>query len=221
MRASFFGDSYDLAKRFFLATLKPMGPWAVHPMFTSENGPLAAGFPSDFERLLGARLIDREVLGDVAARRASLAKCDEAGNLLLDPDTGLRLPKAKRLPSLHHVECDELVRMVRARPGRLTLVFDQAFSRGQLDKQLKKKLEWFEGQRLHGCAFRSHACFVFVACEPETIQRAVSLLAEAGVPAERFVLPGWAVSASGVRPCVEPMRERSPDGGIAGTRKPR
>ncbi len=190
MRASFFGDSYDLAKRFFLATLKPMGPWAVHPTFTSKGEPLPAGFPSEFERLLGASLIDCEVLSDVAARRASLAKCDAAGHLLLDPDTGIRLPKAKRAPSLDHVECDELARMVRARPDRLTLVFDQAFSRGRPGEQLREKLEWLEDEGLHGCAFRSHACFVFVACEPETIQRALTLLADAGLPMGRFA-PPW------------------------------
>lgn len=137
MRAKFFGDSYDLAKRFFLATLSPMGPWAVHPMFTSDGRPLPAELPADFERLLAARLVDGRVLGDAASRRESLGKCLGADHLLLDPDTGIRVAREKRRPSMTHIEAEELLGIVRARPGRMTLVFDQAFARGDVKAQLK------------------------------------------------------------------------------------
>jgi len=36
MKLKFFGDSYDILKKSFIASLGEFGEWSTHPMFTEQ-----------------------------------------------------------------------------------------------------------------------------------------------------------------------------------------
>ncbi len=178
----FFGDSYDLVKRFLLSTLGELEPrgWNVHPMFTVASDEIADAF----EHLVGAPLICREKV-TARNRESVLGVARTAGHLLLDPDTGLCMDEPSGGRSRHHVYAAELVSLARARPRSLTAVFDQSINRfkgASRDEQLVEKLRYFRARRLRAFAYTSHACFLFVAHDHEVAGRALSLLTKAGLP---------------------------------------
>jgi len=181
MRPTYFGDSYDIVKRFLLGTLAPLGRWQVHPMFSEPHDP---AFSAKFSKFLGAPLVGPEVF----EHQKFLDDCKGAGHLLLDPDTGVRAgtPVASR-SRRHHVYLSELVELARARPKSLTAVFDQSFPRGSTDVPLREKLGSLRRSRLSAFAYRSHASFLFVGASDAVVARARALLLGVGIPDERLV----------------------------------
>jgi hypothetical protein len=191
MRPDWFGDSYDIVKRFLLSTLAQGGfrRWRVHPMFTEETSEEIA---DAFEHLLGAPLICREKV--TARNRASvLDVARTAGHLLLDPDTGICMEEPSGSQSRHHLYLDELVSLVRARPLGLTAVFDQSIKRvkgASRDEQLEEKLGCLRAKRLQAFAYKSHACFLFAAMDSALLTKAHALLSNTGLPLSRDGKPG-------------------------------
>ena len=100
MRAQFFGDSYDIIKRSFIAWLSLFGPWSAHPMFTEA---VAAKDARRFARFLGANLLSVELLTPDTDRESYFSSCRRAGNLFLDPDTGVRLASCGGARSARYV----------------------------------------------------------------------------------------------------------------------
>jgi len=185
MMKTHFGDSYDIVKRTLIAWLRPMGSWAVHPMFTEENASDLAG---SFERLVGAPLVSREVLERGTDRDTYFATCAGFGNILLDPNTGLRFPRRAGEQSPDHLFDSDLLSIVRQRSNVLTMIFDQALARGRQIEELGEKLRRLQGKGVQGFAYHSHACFLFIARETEILQRAYSLLSGPGrLPRHRFL----------------------------------
>ena len=185
MNLKFFGDSYDIVKQSLLRWLEPCGAWKAHPMFTPPVEPRRA---DEFERFLGVRLVSREVLDQRSDRKAFLkpAKCCQA-NLFLDPDTGL-WPKSDGATPKHLMSV-ELAEIAKKRPDKLTLVFDQSFSRSlSRNQQIKEKLACLKKQGIHGVAYESHACFVLVSQSKDGLDNAVTtLLRKSRLPPERLV----------------------------------
>jgi hypothetical protein len=105
MNESWFGDSSDVVKRFFVEVIKANG-YAVYAdgMFTGHWRSEA-----DFFRFLGANDVD----GAVVVRPSAL---------FLDPDTGVGNRLSKR-----HTTVAAIVE--RLREHDIVFVFDQAFSR--------------------------------------------------------------------------------------------
>ena len=205
---NWFGDSYDIVKQSILRWLSSRGKWAAHPMFTES---IDTGLADEFSEFLDVRLVSREVLDRRSDREAFLkpAKSCQA-NLFLDPDTGLRLPPSRPTPK--HLMGAELVEIAKARPKKLTLVFDQSLSRSSPrneqpnemppeahpDKpnpasdirreQIKKKLCWLAERGVHGVAYESHACFVLVSASRDALDRAErTLLKNSRLPPDRLV----------------------------------
>ena len=86
----------------------------------------------------------------------------------------------------------ELVEIAEKRPGKLTLVFDQSFSRGlsreQKIEKIKEKLSCLEKQGVYGIAYESHACFVLVSQSQDVLDDAVAtLLRKSRLPPDRLV----------------------------------
>jgi len=187
MKPSFFGDSYDIIKRALISWLQPLGNWAVHPMFTEEVSP---EFAESFSALLDAPLVSSDVLERGTDRDAYFAPCSTHSHLLLDPNTGLRFRSSPKERSPHHLFDSDLLPIVNQRSGALTIVFDQALARGRQRSELEMKLETLHHKGLYGFAYYSHACFLFVAKELPTAQRARDLLCGSGrLPVARIV-PG-------------------------------
>ncbi|HXI25242.1 MAG TPA: hypothetical protein VNG71_15365, partial [Pyrinomonadaceae bacterium] len=166
--------------------LRDFGGWSAHSMFTE---PVTAEKAASFSRFLGVPLISDETLTPGIDRAEYFSLCRTAGNLFLDPDTGIRLSTCRGLKSVNYVFGEELVEWSRARPRALTLVFDQSFSRGRQIEDIQKKLAFFESHRAHGFAYSSHAPFLLLSADLELARRARErLLQVSGLPARRLVV---------------------------------
>lgn len=186
MRAEFLGDSYDIVKQSLLRWLGSIGTWATHPMFTESVAPEQA---SAFSRLLGTRLLSEKTFTLDSDRRVYLAPARNCGdNVFLDPDTGIRLEPTRGKKAPLYVFGAELVEIASAHPDRLTLVFDQSLARGREREQLRDKLSYFAVHGLHGFAYASHACFVFVGKDSLVTKALETLKRESRLPDSRFVV---------------------------------
>jgi len=166
MKPSFFGDSYDLVKRFFCVELVTIGyEVVVDPMFTGEWRELE----HQFFRLVGARPLDEDSRGK-ASRRA----------LFLDPDTGVNNRGGAR-----HVSIERLAR--EASENELVFSFDQSFPR-QFNpaESMASKLAALNERGCHGMYYDSHARFLFVSREAHALTELHEHLVLLGLPAARL-----------------------------------
>ena len=192
-----FGDSYDFVKRGILQLLADCGDWFVHPMFTDD--PNAEHYAAVYSRLIGVPSVNDYSF--VQSRRnrhdwlAAARNCQ--AHLLVDPDTGLPFDEEgspshqRRSPAAAFLRAGELVHIVRARPGKLTLVFDQSFHRKEglpVTDQIKQKLDWLKRQGIHGLAYHSHANFVLASTDEVVLLGARHLLEELNYPEGRLIL---------------------------------
>lgn len=169
MHQDYFGDSFDLVKRFFCGVLADSGLEVyVRPMFT---GPVE-GWSRDFLKLVGAKA--EEPIGPQSPRSA----------LLMDPDTGVTLGKAKSRGGVRvHVRIEEILDACQR--YEVVVVFDQAFSRGVNRTAVqKKKLQTLPP----GCFYYdSHAAFLFAGQRPKVLAAVERKLKELGVPRTRLI----------------------------------
>jgi hypothetical protein len=186
VRRQYLGDSFDLVKQTLLRGLAHAGRWQAHPMFTEQVAPNEA---DQLSRLLGVPLVSRDVLEPRTDREKYFAPAREADtHVFLDPDTGFRLEaiRGRRAPSF--LFNDDLVKIAKARPGRLCLVFDQSLGYGNAQAELTSKLRGLDGAGLCGAAYVSHACFLLVAGDTEILSRAIVALQDGvGLPPSRLL----------------------------------
>ena len=169
MNPTYFGDSYDLVKRFFCRELSLLGySVAVDPMLTgawSTN-------EQEFYRLIGAEPIAGE--GTISTRAA----------LFLDPDTGINAKGGRQ-----HASFDRLAR--EATSYELVFAFDQSFSRqSKPEIVMREKLSALRSRGCHGMYYDSHARFVFVAKERHVLHELQRQLLSLGLPASRLLTVG-------------------------------
>ena len=105
MRLEFFGDSYDIVKRALIQWLAPLGQWHVQPLFTDDVSQQQA---TTFARFLGARLIEPFQARTPAEYKAALDGCKGVGNLLVDPDVGVSLPRPGKPVKRTHLSAANL-----------------------------------------------------------------------------------------------------------------
>lgn len=166
MNPDYFGDSYDLVKRFFCHELTVLGySVEVDAMLTGSW----SGAESNFYRLIGARAHGKQPTD--SRPRA----------LLLDPDTGVMQSASRRHTSFARIAQE-------TKTFRLVFSFDQSFSR-----QAKASLviqEKLAALRAVGCAalyYDSHARFVFAAAEAAPINELRTHLISLGLPPTRLI----------------------------------
>lgn len=160
-------------------------------MFTAAPGIDGA---KAFSALLGVPLVSTEVLRAGMSRSEYFdGACGCATHLFLDPDTGVRMRRSGSKKPAAYLFGDELIQIASREPELLTLVYDQALSRGSEQSELEAKLRDLATRGLHGFAYRSHACFLLVGSNPVMVRRAHQVLvAEAHLPKDRFVFGGAA-----------------------------
>lgn len=166
MNPKYFGDSYDIVKRFFCAELAALGYSVLaRPMFTGEWN----GSKQTFLRFIGAS----ESL-DLPERPSRMA-------LFFDPDTGVH-----HKPGPRHVSLSQLAE--GAADHALAFAFDQSFSR-QHDSgaAMRQKLLTLQNLACFSMYYDSHARFLFVSKAQETLTELRGHLVPLGIPASRFV----------------------------------
>ncbi len=165
MHAEWFGDSYDIVKRFFIRVLREAGYQVyVDPMFTGDWKEIEESFYA----FLGAKPMSHTFL--------------PKGNkvLLLDPDTGIGQRKTKQ-----HVTLDRIVRELDTYD--VVFSFDQSFSRGiPSDLQMGEKLQRLNSLGAYGFYYDSHAKFLFSAKSVDKLNGLRSLFAATGLPSTRL-----------------------------------
>jgi hypothetical protein len=169
MNPRYFGDSYDIVKRFFCTELSSLGYAVVaNPMFTGEW----SGTEGAFLRFIGASKLDEH------------SRSSHRTALFLDPDTGVHTKSSGKHVSLAQVaEC--------AKKHTLAFAFDQSFSR-QLDPRdaMRQKLLSIRNLGPYAMYYDSHARFLFVAAELLTLDELQEHLVSLGLPSSRFVAHG-------------------------------
>ena len=165
MNPSYFGDSYDLAKRFFCQELALLGyTVSVDAMLTGDWN----GTEQQFYQLIGARPTE--------------GQCAPSA-LFVDPDTGVHSSGSRK-----HITYERMAELSLAH--RLVFSFDQSFSRQHVAKAvMERKLARLQSLGCHAMYYDSHARFLFTARQQEPIQELRSHLLLLGMPASRLVAP--------------------------------
>ena len=166
MNPDYFGDSYDLVKRFFCRELYVLGySVEVDAMLTGAW----SGTESSFYRLVGAGAYN-ETPTEGRPRA-----------LLVDPDTGVRKSAGPRHVSFAHIA-------EHAKTLRLVFAFDQSFSRqGKASVLIQEKLGELQALGCSAMYYDSHARFVFASAEEGPIHELRAHLLSLGLPQRRLV----------------------------------
>ena len=184
MRMQFFGDSYDVVKRFLIRTVAPNVKWTAFPMFTHE---VAADDISAFEAFLGVSVASPHVMTSSTDRATHLSALANQRHIFLDPDTGIKVKLSNRADAVKYVFGPELVALCEQNPDRLLLVFDQSLPRGAEQKAIAEKLNYFRQKGLVGFAYLSHACFLVLSRSESACEAARNHLLATHLPQTRLV----------------------------------
>jgi len=184
MRIQFFGDSYDVVKRFLIRTVAPDAKWIAFPMFTHE---VAAADISALEAFLGVSIASPHAMTSSTDRAAHLSALADHRHIFLDPDTGIKLKPSNGADAVKYVFGPELVALCEQNPDRLLLVFDQSVPRGAERKAIAEKLGYFRKKGLCGFAYLSHACFLVLSRSESACETARKRLLAAHLPQIRLV----------------------------------
>lgn len=184
MRMNFFGDSYDVVKRFLLQSVAPEAEWIAFPMFTHRVAPEKL---KAFASFLGVQVVSPAPLTASTNRARHLAASEHHRHIFLDPDIGIRLRPPKRRDAVKYVLAPELISLCCESPERLLLVFDQSVPRGAELKSIKEKLVCFRDAGVCGFAYLSHACFVVLSASNSACLRAKENLLATGLPIARLI----------------------------------
>ena len=166
MNPAYFGDSYDLVKRFFCRVLSVLGYLVeVDAMLTGSW----SGTEDSFYRLIGA-----PAHGKTPTEGGPRA-------LLVDPDTGV-----KHSASLRHVSFARIAE--HAKNFHLVFSFDQSFSRqGKASVLMREKLATLKALGCAAMYYDSHARFVFASANERPIHELRAHLVSLGLPQRRLV----------------------------------
>ena len=184
MRMQFFGDSYDVVKRFLLRTVAPEAKWTAFPMFTHQ---VAADDIATLEAFLGVSVVSPQAITRSTDRAAHLSASPNHRHVFLDPDTGIKLNPSKSASSVKYVFGPELVSLCDQNQNRLLLVFDQSVPRGNERKAIAAKLAYFRERGIHGFAYLSHACFLVLSGSESVCRAAQQQLLVSHLPKTRLV----------------------------------
>lgn len=184
MRMQFFGDSYDVVKRFLIRTIAPDAKWVAYPMFTH---PVTADDVAGFEAFLGVTVASADALSESTDRANHLLALTDHQHVFLDPDTGIRLKPSNGVDGTKYVFGPELITLCEQSPNRILLVFDQSVPRGAERKSITDKLNYFHRNGLCGFAYLSHACFVILSRSNASCLAARDRLLATHLPADRLV----------------------------------
>ncbi len=164
MNPEWFGDSFDIVKRYFVENIKSIGYHVViDPMLTGDW----VGIEENFYHLIGAS--------------PSRENSDGKSALLLDPDTGIGQVMTEK-----HVTIEIIASQLKDHD--IVFSFDQSFSRtGDVSAKMKEKLAMLGETGNVGFYYNSHARFLFSANLSENLQTLEKQLLSTGLPASRLL----------------------------------
>jgi hypothetical protein len=165
MKPEYFGDSYDIVKRFFVEILSASGYHVnVNPMLRGEWN----GREKDFYRFIKASPDPNNIPGQKKA-------------LLIDPDTGISERKTVR-----HVTVECIAESLLDHD--IVCSFDQSFQRGKDPlAEIKNKLLRLNKTGNFGFYYNSHARFLFASKSKNLLDEIERKLLKTGLPSSRLV----------------------------------
>jgi hypothetical protein len=165
LNPKYFGDSYDIVKKFFVDTLKDIGYEVyIDPMFTGDWD----GKEQDFIKFIGAKLNN------------NFKNPVRKSALFVDPDTGI---KDKTSPK--HIKFETIIQ--RLEKYEIVFSFDQSFSRLKSSKdQIQEKLSIFKKLGGNILYYDSHTKFLFASKNLNTINAIKNRLIQIGIPSTRL-----------------------------------
>lgn len=165
MNPEWFGDSYDVVKRFFVQALTEIGYEVfVDPMFTGNWGDKK----QKFLNFIGAKCVD------------DFKKTENKTALFIDPDTGIGKKESSK-----HVTISSIIKTLDE--FELVFSFDQSFSYSRSSgDQMEKKLNELLRQGGAGFFYDSHARFLFASKHIVFIDEIKNALLKLGLPNNRI-----------------------------------
>jgi len=166
MNPQWFGDSYDIVKRFFVSHLQDMGYQVyIDPMFTGQWD----GLEKQFYDFIGAVPLDYFI------------KSSKKTALLLDPDTGIGKESTAK-----HVSIQTLRNYLLQH--EIVISYDQSFNRNHDSKQqMRQKLGLLKNNGATGFYYDSHARFLFTAKSSDELDKVKDHFIETGLPKHRLI----------------------------------
>jgi hypothetical protein len=166
MKREYFGDSYDMVKRFWAQLLSPVAPLYAEPRF----------IPTDLQAAF-TRLTGIGMLPQAPPHRYCL---------LNDPDTGVHAPGARDRPQRRsHIALACIASQCR-RPGvECVVTFDQSASRTPgrpRAQQREEKLRHLASLGIPAFYYVSHAPFLFAFGSQAAASRIAEIVRDAGLP---------------------------------------
>ena len=167
MHPNYFGDSYDIVKRFFCAEISVLGyEIRIDPLFTGDWSDKEI---DQFFRLVG---VNRHALQQALSAPTAL---------FLDPDTGVHRRHGPKHVSLDRI-ADDTMRHA------LVFSFDQSFSRQSRPLEVMSgKLDALSAKGVRGLYYDSHARFLFASRSEATVNKLRQRLIETGIPERRLL----------------------------------
>ncbi len=167
MNPQWFGDSYDIVKRFFIETLRDGGfNVKIDPMFTGD-------WQDDQKERFCA------FLNPGPSRAAQQGR--EKTALFLDPNTGIRQKGSSK-----HITMDCIAE--ETEKHGIVFSFDQSFTRSKDARlQMIEKLNDMGAKGVYGFYYDSHARFLFASRCHETLEEARRKILSTGLPEHRII----------------------------------
>lgn len=169
MNPLYFGDSFDIIKRFFCEALKCLGyEIYIDPMYTAAMNEHEHTFYS----FIGARHVSEFIPNP------------KPSALFIDPDTGINEIGGKRHVSFATIAAKATVHDV-------VFAFDQSFSRNVMAKEsMKQKIKVMNARGCSAFFYDSHARFIFVARDGCRLVEIKKYLSDVGLPSSRIIENG-------------------------------
>jgi len=183
---NYFGDSYDIVKKFLIKSIAPNAEWIALPMFTEE---VSGKDIKSFEQFLHVRVISKINVTPTIDRDKYFADSSNHRHIFIDPDTGISIKKRYGAKSINYIFGPELVSLCKQNPERLLLVFDQSIQRDnaeQVDQSVERKLTYFRAQNIFCFAYKSHACFMVLSVSSSVCKKAYNNLINTHLPSSKL-----------------------------------
>ena len=153
-------------------------------MFTDEWPQNQVDVYADY---LGGTVLTTEVVDDATNRTTYFSAATSAGDVFIDPNTGVpeRRLGPRDLPK--YVQIGELCEIVSRRPNQLTVVYDQSIANGANAAEVEaRKLAKLSESDVVGFAYAAPVSFLILSADQGVIDRARALIQASDIPMWRL-----------------------------------